>query len=76
MEQLARDTAVTLADIRGELRGMRADLRADIAALRTDLRADIAGLRTELADLRREHRSDFRWLLGRSCWPASPARLA
>ena len=75
LEQLARDTAATLADIRGELRGMRTDsradiaglrtdLRADIAGLRTDLRADIAGLRTELADGRREHRSDFRWLLG------------
>jgi hypothetical protein len=55
LEQIARDTAAALADIRTELRGLRSDLHADI----NDLHASISGLR-------QGQRSDMRWLMGLS----------
>jgi hypothetical protein len=47
LEQIARDTATALADIRAELRG---------------LRTEIGGLRTEVGQVRTQLHGDFLWL--------------
>jgi hypothetical protein len=52
LEQIARDTATGLADIRSELRQMR-----------TEFRTELQGLRTDIREQSRELRADFRWLL-------------
>jgi hypothetical protein len=60
-----RGDLVTLrADVRADISAVRTDFRSDMATLRADWRADMSGLREEIRDNRREHRSDFRWLLG------------
>lgn len=52
LEEIARNTATALGDIRAELRLMRQDTAAGFA-----------DLRRELGDLRRGQREDFRFLM-------------
>jgi ElaB/YqjD/DUF883 family membrane-anchored ribosome-binding protein len=70
LEQIARDTAAGLADIRSELRQMRTESRTELQGLRTEFRTELHEFRTELQGLRtdireqsRELHADFRWLL-------------
>jgi hypothetical protein len=53
LEQMARDTEATLADIRSEVRELRGETRAELREIRGEIR-----------DLRNAARSDFHWLLG------------
>lgn len=39
-----------MAEVKGDIRGLRADMRADIGALRAELREDIGALRTEMRE--------------------------
>jgi hypothetical protein len=66
LEEIARATRETLADIRSELRCIRGELvsiRTDVADLRTEVRVGLADLRTELkadmAGLRTEMRAEM-----------------
>lgn len=59
LEEIARNTATALADIRAELRQQRQDTAAGFAALHGDMQA----LRSEMQALRREAREDFRFLM-------------
>ena len=70
LEQIARDTASALADIRAELRemrsemvGLRGDMCSEVQGLRSDMRSEMQGLRGEFQELRRQHHTDMRWLL-------------
>ena len=58
LEQIARDTAAALGEIRAELRAMRSDIDHQFGDIRTELR-----------DLRAELNRSVRWLLG--LWFAS-----
>ncbi len=53
LEQIAKDTRDSIAD-------MRTEMRQGFAGMRTEMR----DIRTEMVDLRRDARSDYRWLLG------------
>jgi chromosome segregation ATPase len=76
LEQIARDTAAALGEIRAELRAMRSDIdhqfgdiRNELRAMRSDIDHQFGDIRTELRDLRAELNRSVRWLLG--LWFAS-----
>ena len=57
LEQIAKQTSETLADIRTDLAGIRADLRTDLTAIRADSKTGFEAARDR-------HERDFRITVG------------
>jgi BMFP domain-containing protein YqiC len=64
LEQIARDTATTLGEIRDDIRGMRSEMRAEVQGLRGELHDEMRSLRDGIRDLQRVQRNDSRLLFG------------